>query len=274
MLTLVCGAAAFSLKPIQLETTSRRAALASGASLAAAVFAPAKARADAAAPTYSLKGVPGLSSNVKGFGSVDAPDGEKGGLLSGFGGGGGEAPSSDLGVFGRGMNKDKSGRLNKCENKKGCISTFEEPDSESFVPPWTYQPGYSTQAISANDARRQALREQAGIDANGGVPPPPKPKKSRDEAYTELKVAIAANEGKVVEEGDRYIRAEFVASTTFGDAVDDAEFLISLDAPIVGYRSLARKGGDQKRQKSRIRDIRKSLQEQGWKSVGRQLEGV
>lgn len=271
LLALGCGAAAFTLKPNPQPDASRRAAIISGASLAAAVFAPPSARAEV--PTYSLKGVPGLSTNQKGFGNVEGDGDAKGGLLSGLSGGD-AAPSADLGVFGRGMNKDKSGRLNKCENKKGCISTFEEPDSESFIPPWTYQPGYSTQAISANDARRQALREQAGIEANGGVAPPPKAQKSRDEAYAELKAAIGTNGGKVVEEGDRYIRAEFVASGTFGDSVDDAEFLISLNAPIVGYRSLARKGGDIKRQKTRIKDIRKSLQEQGWKSVGRQLEGV
>ena len=35
-----------------------------------------------------------------------------------------------------------------------------------------------------------------------------------------------------------------------------------------------RKGGDDKRQRTRIKAIRKSLQEQGWKSFGRQLEGV
>ena len=99
----------------------------------------------------------------------------------------------DLGVIGRGQNLDKTGRLNKCDPaKKGCISTFDDPADESYIPPWTYQPGFSTQAVSANDARRQALREQANIEANGGVAPPPKPQKSKEEAYAELKAAIKA----------------------------------------------------------------------------------
>ena len=50
---------------------------------------------------------------------------------------------------------------------------------------------------------------------------------------------------------------------------DDVEFLFSLNNPIVGYRSEPRVGGDAKRQKVRIRDLRKTLQESGWKSVGR-----
>jgi len=127
---------------------------------------------------------------------------------------------------------------------------------------------------AANDARRQALRAQACIEANGGVPPPEKPKKSIDDAFSELKGVIEASNGKVVEVGDRYIRAEYTETSTFGETVDDVEFLISLGVPVVGYRSSARKGGDVKRQKNRIRELRKSLQELGWKSVGRQLEGV
>jgi hypothetical protein len=185
-------------------------------------------------------------------------------------GGGDEPPPVDLGVIGRGTNKDKTGRLNKCENgKRGCISTFDEPDADSYIPPWTYQPGYSNRAISANDARREALRAQAGLEANGGVAPPPKPQKSRDEAYAELKAVVVANGGVVTQEGDRYLRAEFSDS----GVTDDVEFLLSLDAPIVGYRSAARKGGDDKRQRNRIRDLRKALQEQsGWKSLGRVVD--
>ena len=96
-----------------------------------------------------------------------AEGGSKGGFsLQGALGGGPAAPPTDLGVIGRGTNRDKTGRLNKCDNgKKGCISTFEDPDSEAYIPPWTYQPGFSTQAISPNDARRETLRREAGIDA-------------------------------------------------------------------------------------------------------------
>lgn len=61
---------------------------------AAAVLKPLRtpAESNTAVPTFSLKGVPGLS-NVLG---ADAP------------------PPVDLGVIGRGTNKDKTGRLNQC----------------------------------------------------------------------------------------------------------------------------------------------------------------
>ena len=247
MLVLCFTTAAFTPPSSNLD---RRAVFVSGAALLATRM-PRLAHADTAVPTFSLKGVPGLTGML----GADAP------------------PPVDLGVIGRGTNKDKTGRLNKCENaKKGCISTFDEPDAESYIPPWTYQPGYSTQAISANDARREALRAQAGLEANGGVAPPPKPTKTREEAYAELSAAIRTNEGSIVEEGDRYLRAEFTDGVT--GVVDDVEFLLSLDAPICGYRSAARRGGDDKRQRNRIKEIRKTLSGSGWKSVGRQLEGI
>ena len=76
--------------------------------------------------------------------------------------------------------------------------------------------------------------------------------------------------GKIVVAEDRYLRAEF----TDGGVVDDVEWLLSLAQPLCGYRSAARRGGDDQRQRNRIRDIRKSLTEKGWKSVGRLLEGI
>ena len=135
---------------------------------------------------------------------------------------------------------DKTGRLNKCEPKSGCISTFDEPDVDSSH--LTYQPGYSTQSISANDARRAALRREAALEAaaeNGGELPRPT-KKSAAEAMLSSK-SQKANNGVIVEEGfDWYLRRVHGAGT-FGSSIDDVEFL-SLDAPIVGYRSAARKG--------------------------------
>jgi uncharacterized protein (DUF1499 family) len=239
------------------DVVSRRLFLATST---AALFSAAPSRpalADTAAPTFSLKGIPGLTSSSE-FTSDRS------------------SLNYDIGVIGRGQNLDKTGRLNKCDpNKKGCISTFNDPADEGYIPPWTYQPGYSTQAVSANDARRQALREQANIEANGGVAPPPPAGKSKEAAYSELKDAVKANGGVIVEEGfGRYLRCEFTEKGTFGTSTDDVEFLISLDAPIVGYRSQPRSGGDDKRQRNRIKDIRKALKENGWKSVGRQLEGV
>jgi len=240
--------------PFSTDLASRRAVLTAFA--AAATNLPA--HADTAAPTFSLKGIPGLTSSSE-FTS------DKSSLVS------------NLGVIGRGQNLDKTGRLNKCEPKKGCISTFDEPDVESYIPPWTYQPGYSTQSVSANDARRAALRREAELEAAAAGTPlaTGPPKKSGGEAYTELKAAVKANGGIIVEEGfDRYLRCEFTEQGTFGSSIDDVEFLLSLDAPIVGYRSAPRSGNDDKRQRNRIKDVRKSLKESGWKSVGRQLEGV
>ena len=242
---------------MKLPIASRRLFLATSTAALFSTSPSLPALADTAAPTFSLKGIPGLTSSSE-F-TTDR-----------------SALSSDIGVIGRGQNLDKSGRLNKCDPaKKGCISTFNDPADESYIPPWTYQPGYSTQAVSANDARRQALREAASLEANGGVAPPAPAAKSKEAAYGELKEAVKANGGTIIEEGfGRYLRCEFTEQGTFGSSTDDVEFLVSLDAPIVGYRSAPRSGADDKRQRNRIKDIRKTLKDNGWKSVGRQLEGV
>ena len=72
----------------------------------------------------------------------------------------------------------------------------------------------------------------------------------------------------MVQAADRYLYAEF--SDPLTGAVDDVEFLLSLDTPIVGYRSAPRAPAlDDNRQRSRIRDLRTALQPLGWKSVGR-----
>lgn len=218
--------------------------LASVALSAAPPLAVLPAVADAAAPTYSLKG---LAGSIMG---ADAP-----------------RPSDQLGVIGRGTNKDKTGRLNACETgKKGCISTFSQYDEDSYVPPWTYQPGYSLQATSSFDARRQQLREAAGVESSDTPTAAPK---SRTTAEAELKAAIEAASGRIVAMEDRYVYAEF--EDLASGVIDDVEFLFSLDSPIVGYRSAARRGGDDKRQRNRIRDLRKSLKTEGWKSVGRAI---
>mgnify|MGYP001247638408 CR=1 FL=1 len=196
-----------------------------------------------AVPTYSLKG---LTDSITG---KDAP-----------------RPSDQLGVIGRGTNLDLTGRLNSCGDKKGCISSFAQYDEESYVPPWTYQSGYSNKAISANDARRAALLKEAELEASSSGAPPPPPAKTRDEATAELTAVIEKFSGKIVGTGDRYLYAEFEE----GGVIDDVEFLFSLDTPLVGYRSAARRGGDDKRQRNRIRDMRKALSEKGgWKSMGR-----
>jgi len=224
---------------------SRRAALLAAS---AAMLTPSRLLAEAP-PTYSLKGIPGL------------------GLL-----GGSDAPRPELGVIGRGASGEKSGLLNFCD-KKGCISTFAQPDTDFYIPPWTYQPGYSTQATSSYDAQRQRLREQAlaeqGAAGGSGASAAASTAKGQEQAFEELRTAIVAAEGQIVQAEGRYIYAEF---TDKSGAVDDVEFLFSKDSPIVGYRSAARKGNDDKRQRNRIRDLRKSLKESGWKSVGRLIE--
>ena len=230
------------------------------------------------APTYSLKG---LTSAITGS---DKP-----------------RPTS-VGAFGRGANNQLTGRLNAC-SKKGCISTFADADVEGsgYVPPWTYDTEYSIQAASSFSSRKQqiladdraaraaeAAAEDAAkatakaaavaageevAEASPAAPPsapaapvtPVRKQKSIDQALTELKTAVVNAGGNVIDSGDRYLYAEF----TEGGQVDDVEFLISLNNPIVGYRSVPRSGGDDKRQRNRIRDIRKSLAPQGWKSVGR-----
>lgn len=70
---------------------------------------------------------------------------------------------------------------------------------------------------------------------------------------------------------DRYVLAEFT-DATFG-TTDDVEFLFSLDSKgFVNYRSAARaNGGDDKRHRERVKELRKRLQASGWRSVGRLL---
>ena len=215
-------------------------------------------------PTYSLKGLPGIKDIVSK-----------------------EAPSAELGVIGRGKNGDLTGRLNFCD-KPGCISSFADPNDDYFVPPWTYDADYSEAATSAFESplkkQLRAEREERcravaeGVEgavlaegdncaatAAGGAGP-----KSRDKAFAELKKAVTEYPGATIIKAsveDRYLYAEVEDGLT--GIKDDVEFLFSLNNPIVGYRSAPRVGGDAKRQKVRIRDLRKTLQESGWKSVGR-----
>lgn len=202
---------------------------------AALVLSPMRAPS-AEIPTFSLKGAPGL-----------------GGVFE-------EKPNvQQLGVIGRGKDNTRSGILNFCD-KKGCVSTFAQSDTENYIPPWTYQPGYSTGAASSfsSPLKQQLAEENAKKD-----------KKPLDTAFAELLEAVKATPGAtIIKAEDRYIYAEMKD----GGAIDDVEFLLSLDSPIVGYRSSPRVGNDDARQRRRIRDIRKSLALQGWKSVGRIVE--
>ena len=71
----------------------------------------------------------------------------------------------------------------------------------------------------------------------------------------------------MVKDEPRYFLLEFEDGVT--GVKDDVEFLFSLNSAAVGYRSAPRSGADDKRQRERIRDLRKKLEPQGWKSVGR-----
>ena len=247
---------------------SRRAALLAACSSLVGI-GPRPAPAADAPPTYSLKGVPGLSL----FTGADAP------------------PPADLGVIGRGASGAKAGRLGFCE-KKGCISSFSQTDDESYVPPLAYTPEFSIQASSSYGSLKEQLRAQARAEAaaealaasgaaapaEGAADAPPAPPaltpneggKSLDEAIGELRRAVRAAGGAIQKDEERYLYAEFADPVT--GAVDDVEFLFSRDNPIVGFRSVPRSGSDDKRQRARIRDIRKSLAPAGWKSVGRLIE--
>jgi len=211
-----------------------------------------------APPTYSLKG---LTAGLSALTGSDAP------------------PPSDLGVIGRGMDGSKSGRLGFCD-KKGCISSQVNGEDPNYVPPWTFDPKYSARGASSFDSRKQAIlaeaRAEAAAEAAGGGEAPaalaalPEPK-TAEAAFEELRKAVEAAPGATVMKAeDRYLYAEF--KDPGSGAVDDVEFLVSKDVPIVNYRSAPRKGEDDKRQRGRIRDLRKTLEPLGWKSVGRLVE--
>ena len=141
-------------------------------------------------------------------------------------------PVSELGVLGRGADGVKTGRLNFCD-RKGCISSFSPPEDDNYVPPWTYAKDYSSQATSSFSAAREALRREAQLEAGA---PEPAPSKSLDTAFAELRRELEAlPSSTIIKAENRYLYAEVVDPVT--GAIDDVEFLFSLDAPIVGYRS-------------------------------------
>jgi hypothetical protein len=222
-------AAALKLTP----SLGRRAVLAGTAAL---FSRPDRAPAaeSAAIPTFSFKGLPGVSNLV----GADKP-----------------RPTEELGVIGRGKNNDQSGRLNYCD-KKGCISTYSSPYDDSFIPPWSY------------DAEDQTGEFSGFLKADNPSKPARK-KKTVEEAQKELSAVVAAYPGaNIIQEKPRYLYAEFEDLTT-GEK-DDVEFLISLDSALVGYRFAPRgRRNDDKKQRERVRSLRKSLEPNGWKSVGR-----
>jgi hypothetical protein len=92
------------------QLCGRRAALLGAAAIATS--GARNAHADTAVPTFTLKGIPGITAIT----GSDAPR------------------PGDLGVIARGADGSKSGRLQFCE-KKGCITSFGLPEDEGYVPP-------------------------------------------------------------------------------------------------------------------------------------------
>jgi len=174
-----------------------------------------------------------------------------------------EAPvPMDLGVFGL---KVGTGTLGVCPGTgrvRPCISTSVKEASAIYVPPLTYlpleTPEYGVPTVKKGNAD-----------------------KSQAEALEELKAAITSLGGTITQVGvdGRYVRTEF---RTYGGlpgsapSIDDVEFLFEVKsdpAGLVNYRSATRpdSGGDNKRHRQRIKDIRLKLQENGWQSIGRYL---
>jgi len=222
------------------QLCGRRAAL-----LGAAAFAAGgsrNARADTAVPTFTLKGIPGIAAIT----GSDAPR------------------PGELGVIAKGADGSKSGRLQFCD-KKGCITSFGLPEDEGYIPPWTYAPE-ELRTTSVNDARRAALRAQLAAEGGDSVSRPAR--KTLETAQGEMRTMLASVDGcLIVKDEPRYFLLEF--EDPISGAKDDVEFLFSLNSPVVGYRSAPRTGADDKRQRERIRDLRKRLEPKGWKSVGR-----
>ena len=75
-------------------------------------------------------------------------------------------------------------------------------------------------------------------------------------------VVLVSPGARVVRQTPRYLYAELEDPIT--GAVDEVEFLVSLDRPIVGYRSQPRAGCDDGRSRERIHELRNSL---GWQNV-------
>ena len=173
----------------------------------------------------------------------------------------------DLGPIGL-KKEGASGKLNSCPaGARPCISSSDKEAQDLYVPPWTYNP------IS----RRRILKEDAGVIEKADDKP-------LEQAISELKATLKSFPDATIvatELDGRYIRAEFrTAALVPGTpaSVDDVEFLFALpgSAPpfLVNYRSASRPqgGGDGKRHRTRIKEIRTKLQEEsGWASIGRFL---
>lgn len=189
-------------------------------------------------PTYTLSGIPGISAIT----GADKP-----------------RPIS-LGTIAQGQ------KLGFCD-KKGCVSSFTEND-DFYIPPWTY----GKEDVEMTDFQRQRLEAKRKVRIEKGLDPdPPDTPKTMpvETAFSQLRTVVEEAGGRVIEAKDRYLYAEFEDSLT--GVVDDVEFLFSKDKPNVGYRSAPRSGNDDKRQRTRIRDLRKALSKvsSDWKSVGR-----
>lgn len=135
--------------------------------------------------------------------------------------------------------------LGLCPKSPNCITTASELDEAHFVPPWTYNPE----------------------DGRGRTKPI-----SQAEAIEELVQTVSSLrpdkfEPKLISRTDDYVYFEF-QSPTFG-FIDDVEFFFPGKDSRCEYRSASRIGeSDGDINRKRIREIRKALQQKGWRSVG------
>eukprot|EP00181_Compsopogon_caeruleus_P004904 CAMPEP_0184682584 /NCGR_PEP_ID=MMETSP0312-20130426/7859_1 /TAXON_ID=31354 /ORGANISM="Compsopogon coeruleus, Strain SAG 36.94" /LENGTH=251 /DNA_ID=CAMNT_0027134347 /DNA_START=36 /DNA_END=791 /DNA_ORIENTATION=- len=139
--------------------------------------------------------------------------------------------------------------LGLCPNVQNCVSTSNNAYSSQFIPPWTYNPA----------------------EGAGG-----RPEKGMGEAIEDLRKVLSSYQGctiiaqqNLVNEFGKgyYIYAEF-ESPLMG-YVDDVEFLFQPDGKTVDYRSASRLGKDDlNANRQRIKNLRKELENFGWKSVG------
>jgi uncharacterized protein (DUF1499 family) len=135
--------------------------------------------------------------------------------------------------------------LGLCPKSPNCISTAGLDDDKHYVPPWQYNPEEGrgrTKPISQAEAVEELVQTVSSL----------KPDKF---------------EPKLISRTDDYVYFEF-SSPTFG-FIDDVEFFFPGKDSTVEYRSASRIGeSDGDINRKRIRDIRKALQQKGWKSIG------
>ena len=125
----------------------------------------------------------------------------------------------------------KEGGLAACPDKPNCVVSLSAADETHFVEPLTY-----------------AIGER--------------------QAYALLRQVVAAQDrAAIVEQGDRYLRAEF--KSRLFRFVDDVEFYFPPDAPVIHVRSASRIGhSDLGVNRKRIESIRRQFDDAVNRTMG------